>query len=111
MKKNDIFTFIAPNGEEVTAIVLDIIDRSWKYAYTNTLKYLCYAQNRLFTGSNDVTDMTNDALAEEEDRKYKDSAFKQDEIIVNYVIIPDYDRLFARYNDIEVAQTETNMGM
>ena len=93
MTKNDIFTFTAPNGEEVTAVVLDIISRSWKYAYTDTLKYLCYAQNRLFTGSNDVTDITNDALAE--NRKYKDSVFKQDEIIVDFAILPDYDTLMS----------------
>ena len=105
MKKNDVFTFTAPNGVEVTAVVLDIISRSWKYAYTDTLKYLCYAQNRLFTGSNDVTDITNDALAE--NRKYKDSAFKQDEIIVDYAILPDYDAMLERYNNIEVAQAET----
>lgn len=109
MKKNDVFTFIAPNGVEVTAVVLDIIGRSWKYAHTDTLKYLCYAQNRLFTGSNDVTDMTNDALAE--NRKYEDSVFKQDEIIVDYAILPDYDAILERYNDIEVAQAETASGM
>lgn len=109
MKKNDVFTFTAPNGVEVTGVVLDIIGRSWKYAYTDTLKYLCYAQNRLFIGSNDVTDITNDALAE--NRKYKDSAFKQDEIIVDYAILPDYDALLERYSEIEIAQTETALGM
>lgn len=109
MKKNDIFTFTASNGVKVTAVVLDVIRRSWKYAHTDTLKYLCYAQNRLFTGSNDVTDITNDALAE--NRKYEDSAFKQDEIIVDYAVLPDYDELLARYYDIEVAQAETQSEM
>ena len=96
MTKNDIFTFTAPNGVKVTGIVLDIISVSWKYAHTDTLKYLCYAQNRLFTGSNEVTDITNDALAES--RKYKESAFKQDEIIVDYAVLPEQDKMLASYN-------------
>ena len=43
MKRNDVFTFTAPNGVEVTGVVIDIIryDRDWKW-------YLCYAQNRIF---------------------------------------------------------------
>ena len=43
MKKNDVFTFTAPNGVEVTGVVVSVIrdDRDDKW-------YLCYAQNRLF---------------------------------------------------------------
>jgi hypothetical protein len=33
------------------------------------------------------------------------------EVIVDYAVLPDYDELLARYNDIEVAQAETQSGM
>ena len=43
MQKNEVFTFTAPNGVEVTGVVVSVIrdDRDDKW-------YLCYAQNRLF---------------------------------------------------------------
>jgi hypothetical protein len=33
------------------------------------------------------------------------------EVIVDYCILPDYDEMLARYNDIEVAQAENINGM
>jgi hypothetical protein len=71
MQKNEVFTFTAPNGAEVTCIVVSVIrdDRDDKW-------YLCYAQNRLFD--------------------YRIIAGFDHPIIniwVDYCIIPEYDAL------------------
>ena len=38
-------------------------------------------------------------------------SYEYGEIIVEYCILPDYDAMLDRYNDIEVAQAETASGM
>ena len=98
MKKNDIFTFTALNGVEVTAVVLDkqLIENS---IFFTKYQYICYAQNRLFYYM---------------ERYFPDVDKIEYEIgntIVDHVIIPDYDRMLTRHNDIEIAQTETSAGM
>ena len=99
MRKHDIFTFKAPNGAEVTAIVVDsIITKGGKYQQLKSITHICYAQNRLF-------------YYFENEVNYKDTEFKYGKIIVEYCILPDYDALLDRYNDIEVAQAETASGM
>ena len=98
MKKNDIFTFTAPNGVEVTAIVIAIISSS-RY---QTIA-LCYAQNRLFTFYEHIAYDVESGEAE--------SDYSYGEILVEYAVLPDYDEFLARYNDIEVAQAETLNGM
>lgn len=98
MKKNDVFTFTAPNGVEVTGVVLDSLCIEGDCVYTwATDKYLCYAQNRLFWYY----------------VKYKVSKKAETEvkILIDYCILPEYDELLARYNDLEVAQAETQSGM
>jgi hypothetical protein len=40
-----------------------------------------------------------------------EKTMKYHEVIVDYAILPDYDELLARYNDIEVAQAENINGM
>lgn len=99
MKKNEIFTFTAPNGVEVTGIVLESI---FQGSCKSTL--ICYAQNRIFT------------YIEEECLKFEATAewkkeYSYGEILVDYCILPDYDALLERYNDLEVAQAETASGM
>ena len=84
MKRGDIFTFTAPNGVEVTAVVVHVVKST----------YLCYAQNRLF-----------------EMWESPEFGIAYNGIIVEYCILPDYDAMLERYNDIEVAQVETNIGM
>lgn len=81
MKRNDIFTFIAPNGVEVTGIVVDIIKDDRDYQW-----YLCYAQNRIF--------------------HYQEIAGLAKPIVtvgVVYAILPDYDAI------LESQQHEINM--
>ena len=89
MKKNDIFTFIAPNGVEVTGVVVDTIkdDRDYKW-------YLCYAQNRIF--------------------HYQEIAGLAKPVVtigVDYAILPDYDVMLDRYSNHLVTMAEKQSGM
>ena len=98
MKKNDVFTFTAPNGVEVTAVALYAVTLFNGSTFIGN-KWICYAQNRLFT----MMDY------KEGIKKYEKPEYG--EVIVDYCILPDYDDMLERYNDIEVAQTETTLGM
>ena len=97
MKKNDVFTFTASNGVDVTAVVVDRIDLRVSPQYSHVI-WLCYGQNRLFT----YRELYNNFLP---------TASSFDRIVCDYAILPDYDELLARYNDLEVAQAETISGM
>ena len=103
MKRNDIFTFIAPNGEEVTGVI--IYKRILNKDFVNYIKfeYIAYAQNRLFT----CTQM--ERIVDKEN--YASCPIEYGKVLVEYAILPDYDELLARYNDIEVAQAETQSGI
>ena len=101
MKKNDIFTFTAPNGVEVTAVVVAEVAHDVDYKWA-TDRFVCYAQNRLFTY--EESHCIWDFMMEEPKSKYG-------EVIADYAILPDYDELLARYNDLEVAQAENINGM
>lgn len=103
MKKNDIFTFTAPNGAEVTAVALDCISSSNILGSTNT--WICYAQNRIFTYIEEQHDFTGFSKCDVTNN------YKYGEVIADYAILPDCDELLARYNDLEVAQAETQSGM
>ena len=76
MKKNDIFTFTASNGAEVTAVVIDKVPCTGG-VMTDTL--YCYSQNRIFT--------------------YIETGglHKYGEVIVDCAILPDYDRMLEDY--------------
>lgn len=85
MKKNEIFTFKAPNGVEVTAVVVHVYEtRNQWYGVTQS-NYLCYAQNRLFVGN----------YYDENGTFCK--KFTQHDIVVDYCILPDYDRMLEDY--------------
>lgn len=101
MKKNDVFTFTAPNGVEVTAVVIASVAYEVDYKWA-TERFVCYAQNRLFTY--EESHCIWEFMKEELKSKYG-------KVIVDYAILPDYDELLDRYNDIEVAQAETASGM
>ena len=101
MKKNDVFTFTAPNGVEVQAVVIGILKQT-NGSFTDTL--ICYGQNRLFTyiqHEHAGWDTKWNPIIE----------YRYGKVLVDYAILPDYDELLARYNDIEVAQAETQSGM
>lgn len=80
MEKNEIFTFTAPNGVEVAAVVVK--ELSYRViAGDATTQYLCYCQNRLFTYEK-VEDVWH---------KERPVNYKYGEILVDYAILPDYD--------------------
>lgn len=90
MQKNDIFTFTAPSGAEVTAVVVaelcsthDDIDDSL------FLEYLCYSQNRLFTYGERC--QRENACTPEE--KILTIEKEYGKVLVDYCIIPEYDAL------------------
>ena len=86
MKKNDVFTFTAPNGVEVAAVVIAIISNSKYQTIT-----LCYAQNRLFT--------YYEHIAYDAETGDAESDYSYGEVVVDYAILPDYDEMLARYNN------------
>ena len=84
MKKNDVFTFTAPNGVEVTGVVTAIIS-STKYQTVA----LCYAQNRLFT--------FYEHIAYDVESGETESDYSYGEILVEYAVLPDYDEMLENY--------------
>lgn len=74
MEKGEIFTFVAPNGVEVTAVCLEIMSK-----IGNTTEYLCYAQNRLFTRLEFLLD--------------KQTEWSYGRLITDYCILPDWDAI------------------
>lgn len=102
MKKNDVFTFTAPNGVGVTGVVVDIVaykeEDRWDGSYYD--KYLCYAQNRLFYYSY----LYGHSKAFIGDDGYKSFYEEKDldewvvgKILVDYVVIPELDNLLEDY--------------
>ena len=81
MKKNEIFTFKAPNGAEVTAVVIgDIFQNSAQRCF------ICYAQNRIFTYIEErwrKDETTNKWLKD----------YSYGETLVDYAVLPDYDAM------------------
>lgn len=107
MKKYEIFTFTAPNGAEMTAVVVEVIEATipakvdpyWK---ERVMMYICYAQNRLFT-------MT--AKIEGKFFINKVGTPEYGEVIVDYCILPDYDAMLERYSDSQVTSAEEQNNM
>lgn len=83
MKKNEIFTFIAPDGVEVKAIAIYAITLFDGNKFIGN-KWICYAQNRLFI----MMDY------KEGIKKYEEPEYK--EVIVGYCILPEYDELLKQ---------------
>lgn len=84
MKKNEIFTFTAPNGVEVTAVCVEEIGYNVRFGIATTT-YLCYSQNRLFTYINKI-----DTLENTNDSGYGIT-------LVEYCVIPEYDEMLEEY--------------
>ena len=113
MKKNDVFTFTAPNGVEVTAVALYQFKTVDIYpGYSNG--WICYAQNRIITIWENfkyievpLNPPINGATWKQEEER----SLELGKVIVDYAILPDYDEMLTRYNDLEVAQAETANGM
>ena len=115
MKQNEIFTFIAPNGAEVLAVVIDCLG-TCNYEEVEDSKhwdekYLCYAQNRLFyhTEWTQIDKVIDDDFVpsndEENDWYYairyhshevKSTGYSQ-ETLVDYCTLPEYDVMLEDY--------------
>ena len=87
MKKNEIFTFTASNGTEVTGVVVDCVyedESPWEF----TRILLCYSQNRLFLyqeGWFDSSDEYHVYPLESTDKFLR--------TVVDYAVIPEYDEM------------------
>ena len=96
MRKNDIFTFTAPNGVEVQAIV---VDETHVYHLPNEdarlHTYLCYGQNRLFY----YAWLEGFIRHTPEEKCWEASEYSYVNKLVDYCILPNYDELLARYNN------------
>jgi hypothetical protein len=95
MKRGDLFTFNSPAGVEVTAVVLHV-NKVYEDSDGMMFEHICYAQNRLFTYFVKYGDMPVESYDENLNRvaiNYQTvvltAAFG--EVIVDYVVIPDYD--------------------
>lgn len=76
MKKNEIFTFTAPNGAEVTGIVIIVLP-SYENFEGHFDEYIVYAQNRIaFYHYN--KDLNEGNIGG---------------ILVDYCVIPEYDAM------------------
>ena len=114
MKKNETFTFTAPNGVEVTAVVVDVLEPITEHTLDETsviTKHLCYAQNRLFYYS--LIEKTEVVIDEDWDdnpevdyyyaliyhsHKVRSSEEHLNEIVVEYCILPEYDTILELAN-------------
>ena len=95
MKKNDVFTFTAPNGVEVTAVVVAELSSSYDEMNDSIYKeFLCYAQNRLFAYVE--TYRREEAFTEEETVVTTESCYGK--VIVEYCVIPYYDGVLEAHS-------------
>ena len=84
MKKNDVFTFTAPNGVEVVGVVVDVLATWYEHGGLKEIVYLCYAQNRLFTWKEEFFGSTRNK-----------SLYGR--VAAENVTLPDYDRILEDY--------------
>lgn len=114
MKKNEVFKFTAPNGVEVTAVVVDVLEPITEHTFDETsviTKHLCYAQNRLFYYSliektevvidedwNDNPEVDYYYALVHHSHEVKSSEGHLNEIIVEYCILPEYDTILELIN-------------
>lgn len=93
MEKNDIFTFTAPNGAEVTAVVINKYDSAYFVQEESKWKaskmILAYAQNRL--------------ILLEDNRIWLNGKYfgnlVQARILVDYCVIPELDELLEKHEE------------
>lgn len=94
MKKDDVFTFTAPNGVEVVGVVVATISRT---KCQNVL--MCYAQNRLFVYyEHSPKNWTIESIAysKEKDEEEPGRSYVG-ETLVDYAILPKYDEILKNH--------------
>ena len=109
MKKNDVFTFTAPNGVEVTAVAIEQCGMSYERTFGLRIvaTWLCYGQNRLFTYFEEIR-RKNACTPEEEESVIKTW---YGTVIVDYCILPDFDAMLKAYSDHLITLAEEQSGM
>ena len=112
MEKHEVLTFKAPNGVEVTGIVImkcgDAHEKGYGHYET---PYLCYAQNRLFTIKEVMEAIRDDLDIKRGTAGAESLNYEYGEIIVEYCVLPEYDDVLNKYIDIEIAHAEPQLGM
>lgn len=94
MKKNEVFTFTAPDGVKVTAAAVEKLSSDWSdFDDTITVEWLCYSQNRLFTFCEQIG--RRNAYTPEEESYLIESWYGR--VLVEYCILPDYDAILANH--------------
>ena len=102
MEKGTIFQFTAPNGAEVTAVVLNVTTRIDDCSDRLFCHHICYGQNRVFdyfiTYNQVPVAVDRDEFGDdiiENQTVIEDSAFG--EVLVDYCIIPGADDALEKY--------------
>ena len=86
MKKNDIFLYTTPGGDEVKAIVIDEVGMSsFQNGDLRLHTFLCYGKNMLFKYC--WLEGFDHYIHKKEISLYQDIGK-----IVNYAILPEYDK-------------------
>ena len=85
MKRNDIFTFTAPNGEEAIAVALESI---FQGSCKSTL--ICYGLNRIFT-------YIEEAYRKDEKTGNWIKDYSYGDTLAYFAFLPDYDRMLEDY--------------
>ena len=89
MKKNEIFTFTAPNGAEVTGVVVAIIGSHEDTLATYT-HYLCYAKIP-------YANCAKTQLFKYVERDEIKPSFASCTLLVECAVLPDYDAMLENY--------------
>ena len=93
MDKGDIIKVEVPNGVEVKAVILDIIEKELSENIWS-ITYILYAQNRLFKAMNML--IMEEYIDEETNKPIKNFRYTKLNyigILVDYCTIPEYDNL------------------
>ena len=94
MKAKDLFKF-SDNNIEVRGIVITIMD-SFDNGNHWYVKYLCYAQNTLFTIHENGINYPED----EEGQEYTVTSYYMGETLANNTVIPEFDSILNDINNM-----------
>lgn len=107
MQKNEVFTFTAPNGVEVTGVVL-CVDSNFHQEGAYWVNYLCYAQNRLFyMGQKAVGKPIIESACVVGYTPEFVGKLEMEEIVVDYAVLPEYDALLEEAQLLNKHENET----
>lgn len=91
MKKGEKINFTVNDNTVIEGVVVDILDNQLNGNNMKTT-YLVYAQNRLVTILEDITNGYYQ-VGEDDFEQYYDESVYLNDVLCDYVIIPEYDEL------------------